>query len=212
MRAYSIVIKNLPQKHLHPSIRHGFDDERALMDVSLSIKGRPATNRSTTAWLESKELAEALFAYWRPQLEARWGIFEYRIAEEVADKWQQNWLIKCSNDTKQLLGSADQRKAPRKSKVKSVSPPGRFLVVATIDSSRLYYRGVQKGNIVFCSNILDAKRYKTREKCEAALADTGLKESYKAEVLPLSEEDAQKIERGALEARRDYWEFKRGGY
>lgn len=211
MHAYSIVIKNLPQKHLHPSIRHGFDDDQALMDVSLSVKGRPATNRSTTAWLESKELAEELVAYWRPQLEARWGMFEHLIAEEVADKWQQNWLITCSNAARQLLGGADH-KAPRKSKGKSVSPPGRFLVIVTIDSRRLYYRGVQKRNIVFCSDILDAKRYKTREKCEAALADTGLKESYKAEVLQLTDQEAQEIERGASEARRDYWEFKRGGY
>lgn len=204
-RVYSVLIRGISQSQVHPTLRDPFN-ETATVDVRLSLKGRGASSRSTIAWLNSRELAESLLAYWLPQLEARWGQFEHEILEEPADKWQQRWMAKASETAEELVSDGGTCATPSKRR----SKPGvaTLLLTTFIDGKRLYYHGKVRGQVRFGTSKVGAKRYVTPKGIEGVLSEFSPEVAEQMKIERISEEEATALQGRSEEEKQAYWDIQ----
>lgn len=203
-RVYSVLIRGISQSQVHPSLRDPFRGTETI-DVRLSLKGRGASSRSTIAWLNSRELAESLLAYWLPQLEARWGQFEHEIQETAADKWQQRWAAEASVKAEELVSRGGTCATPRR---KSTAKPrvATLLLTTFVDGHKLYYCGKIRGRSKFGTSKVGAKRYITHKGIERLMNDFPSNVADQMKVERISEEEATALQGRSEEQKQAYWD------
>ncbi|MDQ2077363.1 hypothetical protein [Marinimicrobium sp. ABcell2] len=190
---YSIQVRGLSQKHIHGNCRQ-LRDAMESVDVRLSVSGRAATNRSTAAWLNSRELAEAFLAYWEPRLKSRWAEAEFEIIEEIAGGWQKRWMAEASIKAVDMISDSEVWPALRR-RLSVTTPIATYLIgVASGEKQFLYYCGKIQGKAKLGEGKIRAERYVTAPECEQVMAGLNEQLSASMTIVRISEEEALELQ------------------